>query len=212
MVVPQTFRTGQRTLVNVGLTDLATGRNRVDLYAGFASGQNILSNVPFYSDGLVVYMGAFADPVVGKHEFDMDFELPQIIGGKCITQIPVIHTLGGTPVGWTIIGVSMAKISTANVATTLISGLCHYNHNDTSYKGTAYVSGGRVLTRSFDFPNTKFKKGEKLRLVLWTHSTDLGPTGLCADPFGRSIITGKWKGAEIGSTKCIVQMPFKINI
>ena len=223
MVIQNLYETGDRGIVSVGYTDVATGKSRTNLYggitySGYASGASItatglsgvgvLSNVPFYSD--VIWTGTQINNLTYRKSFDLDFELPQTIDGQTVVQIPIFVDSAGAGNHNYWLEIDIQKIDSSNNVSSILSGATR------SYIGLSNdSSGAHVFSWSGDFPRTTFKSGEKLRLLLYPRADGTGQQYyIGTDPEGRTTISrsgGKDTVSTI-SSKLIFQVPFKVDL
>lgn len=212
--LPIIFRTATDTIVSIGLTDFATGKAITDLYAGMASGaisggnnafQGRLSQLPFYSD--FIFIQPRTNNAIDKITFDLDFNLPQIIEGTSIVQVPLLGTgKTGSPrnvwaeVGWEKVTKAGAIIDIASGATRTLGPL------------DDGATSGATIAVALNIPNTKFIKGEKLRLKLFLRSVNAQPI-IGMDPKSRTLpLLFKDGTTTIANSALIAQVPFKLNL
>ena len=214
MAIQKKYRgTGEGPVVTLGYSDIATGKKRVDLYAGlvhedYASGAlttdavGILSNIPFYSD--VIFTSVSVNNTAYRKDFDLDFTLPQAIEGTAIVQIPVVAQsgCGGTSNYW--YDVEFFHVDSSDVATSISSGATR------SLLVPSGVASHALLSWSGDISLTKFRKNEKLRLRLWgRHGGAVGGYYyLGVDPKNRT-----WgDGTTTLPSNILAQVPFRIDL
>jgi len=201
MGVPRAYSIGTGVQVQVDALDIATGVGLTNIYAGLASGAStltpaafpnaygIMSNIPFFSSPVFTTL-----QMTDNLYFELDFELPRIIKGEAIVQVPWKLTSGAAFRDRVL--VSMALIDTTGLSTDIVSGVTGTIEN----AGAGFVAS--LSSVVLQFPNTKFKKGERLRMLVRPNGTTGSDNAkIVHDPMGR--VTFGIHGA------LIAQLPFK---
>ena len=222
MVTPSIFSQRKGSLINYDFSNIATGRGITKLYGGQLSGQNILSDIPFYSTYPV--KNVFGTATVGGWtlsqdlDYDMEFEKPITIRGETIVNVTGgCASLEGPAITYAeYIVVTLYKV-VGGVETSI--GTAQTTHN-----GPKSVAAANSIPRaiSIDVPNTKFKKGETLRLNIKQYGgqyagSDSPVIGLGQSPMDRNddgTIQGdariKATIEDADPTQLIVYLPIKI--
>lgn len=199
--LPVKYRKAGDAIVSVGITELGTGLNLVDLYVGTASGANIISSVPFYSNDIMVN-------TVSKHWFYLDFNNTQTIEGRAIFQIPCVAVADGSGGDTKMefgVGISGA-LGYTDLATGTVESFIGLSANQ---------KVAAMRTTALYIPRTTFKKGDKF--VFFTDGFENGAMWIGVDPKARqggqitAIDSDMISGAKVVSS-LVIQTPFKIDV
>lgn len=213
---------GGEALANYDYTDIAAGTGIEEFYAGISSGANMLSNVKFYSDKvftLALGSGAatFVQAVSGA--FNVTMNLPRIIGGLSVVNIPFGMWTTSTAHTFSFYTVAEVVRVSDGAATSLVSGAGRIQALPFTAADNKHGMNAIVL----DIPRTKFKKGDVLRLnaQLWEAKT-AGTAStyyvwMGHDPMNRASTDEELAQAAnrtFGTDPSILtfQVPFKLDI
>ena len=189
MGVPIVYRkSAEQALASYDFIDIASGTGSVIYYLGTGSSTNkiikpILASETFYSHNIM--SGASWTPGTDVKAVDIDwdiqFNLPQVIRGSAIFNIPLAHFTDATDT--TIFSVVKVRkwdgINETTLAT--ITG--------TNFIATNNGVSTTLQTLAGDIPLTAFKRGEFLRITTEVYGTTISGTTqesyVGCDPNGR---------------------------
>ena len=209
-VVPET----PAKLVNYNFEDLASGTGYITIYAGntFTDSAKTykLSNFTFYSDKVATSGAGSTDDTYFHQsqdlDFDVEFNLPQLIKGKTIVNVPIAIQ------GYT----SARNYDTfAHVRLRKWDGTTETEIADASGASVQTVGNTAAHAMSaieLDVPLTHFKKGETLRLTIeqWDRvdaSSTVSAVYIGNDPMNRTE-------TRFGTDPTILtlQLPVRIDV
>jgi len=224
--VPHNFlETGEQTLVNVDLLELADGSGIVTLYGALnQSGANLTRNTNTYCD-LEYTNAAFTstEPTYTK-EIDLDFDytvnLPFRLKGKMLVNCG-IEGIGAVGAGNKAYAIVKLRQVRDGVESDIGSGTSRtVRHEPTNhYVDVANTrQRSRIVNVEIDVPLTLYKIGDTLRVTVEIWGAKIaGATGspevrVFHDPKGR---TGRSNtdanGDEIETSQLIVNLPLRID-
>ena len=203
-------------LVSYNFVDIATGTGYVNYYAGTASGANVLSNFPFYSDS-ILSTNTITSPDYTGVSLDLDFTVllnnPIDIKGNAIVDVPVgFVNIAGNSTAKTFIKAFIKKWDGVNPDVTLGGG-------SSSEWTTATTAGNwNYNIRTATIPITTvqhIKRGEYLRLTVevWGKESVNAQNRIVAghDPMNRSSQDGVEYGKIFASGASILKLQLPLR-
>ena len=228
MVFKPNFRTGPDSIVTFNFDDISNGQGIVNIFLGRTVDKNKMSSTIWYSDKVFTSTGSITPGVafvkVLDVDFDMEFNVPTILRGDTIINMPYgcKAVVANTYYAFLIVTVKHWDGATETDLVTNTGGTVF----DTLAIG-AYVYD--IAGIDLNVPNTKFKKGETLRITVevWGHSAGGGAGGnwfIGHDPQGRVTTSQEvdsgvsannltfGDSADLTPSTAIFQMPVRINL
>lgn len=223
MVLSKTFQqvvpSTPGNFVNYSYLDIATGTGYVDYYAGTASGAEILSNLPFYSDEIEsnALITNLVNTIRVSKSFDLLFNVPQNVRGDAIVEVPIAYWHLQSPAySANSYIVAVIKRWDGTTETDIAEG------SSGKWEGSGGGIGHwsyRMRTAKITIPYTHFKAGEYLRLTVHVHGW-AGVSGEGANqvimghsPNNQSNVDGEIYSQVFASGASILklQLPLKID-
>lgn len=207
--------------INYNYQDVDAGTGYVIYYGGKIFNSYALSNQVFYSDSLntnaaITSTAFLTNPYIDK-DFDIQFNMPQIMRGEAIVDVPVgfYHT-GNSAIPTAdmfikalirkVSGGAESEIASASSAiwTAAVATTNYFNYN--------------VRTARVNIPVTHFKAGDYLRVTIqaWAKEGEANNNQVIIyhDPANRDARDGETYNQPLASGASIfkVQIPFKIEV
>lgn len=221
MGIPKVYSAGAGAdaVASFDYTDIFQGIAYEDYHGGAAgSAKYFLSSAVFYSCPLITsaaYSSEYPtwDKKIDK-DFDITFELPRIIDGICVCNIPVSSVETGGLNGYHKVEVIVIKYDGTNPET-----LVTLTGDETAEENKTTGSSTQSMTFALmgDIPRTKFKTGDILRfsVQVFTTSRSAGNTTegtvyLAHDPKERASTLFPTTGQT--STKMLFRVPVRIDL
>lgn len=218
---------GERALASYDFIDIATGTGYNTYYAtNGPSGTTFLTDKAVYAD-LIIMGNEFptintADGQGAKldYDFDITFNLPQTLRGRCIVEIPHGYRDGGNQTTYQRMHAYIRKVELDGSETNLISmsGSQWLSPNQTAAAETLTS----FSTLSGEIPLTHFQKGSKLRLTIqdstWESGGNTHHIFIGADPQNRltndkaniSGVVLTFPSGSVTALRC--HIPFRIDL
>ena len=212
---------GGETIQTYQYTDIAAGTGMVEYYLGEtnnsgtpASHANLyMSDHKFYSThvltGAKSFSGAYTRLI--ERTADIEFNLPRVMKGNALVNVPLGMYVNVAPGCNSYVYAYVKKVSDAGVT-------------DIAHSSGAIVTAGVALatyTRvnsaiSIPIPQTHFKRGDSLRLLLevWSSTTGNSDVFIGHDPQNRAATEEEWGTKTFGTQPSILTftVPFKIDL
>lgn len=225
--IPEFFVGGQSAIASYDFSDIATGTGYEIYYAGNApSGTTFLASDTFYSDFVAMWKTGAVESSEGNANasaahlvlnYDLKFNLPRYVNGRCIIEIPHGWQDSGDQSTTQRVTATIQKIDLSDVTTNLL----HLSGSawTASGQGVSTETKTNLTTLSATISGVQFKKNETLRLVVKPYTWEVGSNThdvfIGNDPQGRISSANLKVGvgfAPSGVTALRVFLPFRIDL
>lgn len=210
---------GAAPSINYNYSDVSAGTGYVTYYAGKVFNSYALSNQTFNSTSLntnaLINQTSFTKFI--DNDFDVHFNMPQIIRGRALISVPVaFYHVGNSasPTANMFILTKIRKVKNGVESEIAAASSAIW----TAGVATANLFNYNVLTSRVEVPFTQFGVEEDLRVTIeaWAKEGEANNNQVIIyhDPTGRTSNDGETFNQPLASGASIlkVQIPFKIEV